>query len=71
MGGQELREHGVKLSHLPDCPMPLLLLLGAQPGEQGLHAATLTHTGGTYQAGCCRTSLLSKEKMRAPGFSWP
>lgn len=30
-----------------------------------------THVGGTYQAGCCSTSLPSKEKMRAPGFSWP
>ena len=25
----------------------------------------------TYQAGCWRTSLPSKEKMRALGFSWP
>lgn len=31
----------------------------------------LPHSRGTYQAGCCSTSLPSKERMRAPGFSWP
>ena len=59
---------------------PLLRALGSREAPScSAHTADLpggvpraaAPTQRTYQAGCCRTSLPSKEKMRAPAFSWP